>query len=107
MTQSQIRRTLLQRQFELTQRLSALEVDLQKSHSHDWSEQAQERENDEVLEAIASRTANELMQIDQVLRKIGGAGYGICVNCGHAIGKERLKVLPETQHCVSCAKLAH
>lgn len=108
MNNIEARKTLLRRQTELSHRLVAVETDLKKAHSNDWSEQAQERENDEVLEAIASQTANELLQIKRVLHKLGDhSAYGVCHRCGQAIGKQRLKVIPETDLCVSCANATH
>lgn len=108
MNNIEARKTLLRRQTELAYRLSALEADLQKTHSNDWSEQSQERENDEVLEAIASQTANELLQIKRVLHKLGNhSSYGACQRCGQAIGKQRLRVLPQTELCVNCANATH
>ncbi len=108
MNNIEARKTLLRRQTELAHRLSAVEADLQKTHSKDWDEQAQERENDEVLEAIASQTANELLQIKRVLHKLGDhSSYGVCKRCGQAIGKQRLSVIPETEFCVGCANDTH
>ena len=108
MNNQEARKTLLRRQQELVMRLNATEADLQQPHSTDWDEQAQERENDEVLETIASQTANELLQIKRVLKKLGnGSSYGLCSRCGLAIGQQRLKVLPQTDLCVSCANRTH
>lgn len=108
MNNIEARKTLLRRQTELAYRLSAVEADLQKAHSKDWDEQAQERENDEVLEAIASQTANELLQIKRVLHKLGDhSAYGACTRCGQAIGKQRLRVIPEAELCVNCANTTH
>lgn len=114
------RNMLLRRHAELSRRLLAVEADLQKSHSRDWSEQAQERENDEVLEGLAAQTFRELVQVRRVLKKIGGeeyshsdyahtdadmseSTYGTCRHCGRPIGQARLKALPEAEHCIQCA----
>lgn len=107
MNNLEARKTLLRRQTELAARLHAVETDLQKGHSSDWPDQAQERENDEVLEAIASTTANELLQIENVLKKLGNSSYGICSNCGQPIGQQRLNALPEAELCIDCANKIH
>lgn len=106
MNNLELRRTLLRRQNELNQRLTAVETDLSQAHHPDWSEQAQERENDEVLEALATQTAFELVQIDRVLQRLGEDHYGICQNCGKPIGTERLRALPEAVTCIDCAREA-
>ena len=103
MNNIEIRRTLLRRQHELSRRLDELEADLTQAHDQDWSEQAVERENDEVLEAIATQTAQELVQIDHVLQMLTDNHYGICRECGQPIGVERLKALPSAETCISCA----
>lgn len=103
MNQASIRQTLTRRQQQLQQRLEAVEHDLQKSHSADWSEQAQERENDEVLEAIANETAIELAQLKRVLKKMTGHNYGICSECGQPINEKRLAAIPSTEYCIDCA----
>lgn len=97
------RENLLDRQQALTKRLNAVQADLKKSHSADWSEQAQERENDEVLEEIATQTSAELAQITQVLGRIEKGEYGVCSACGGSIAKERLEAIPEATTCIQCA----
>lgn len=103
MNNSEIKQALTQKHQELTQRLNAVQKDLQKDHSHDWSEQAQERENDEVLEAIATQTTTELAQIEGALKKLEQDDYGICTSCGEPIAAERLVALPEALTCINCA----
>ncbi len=98
------KQSLLKRQVELSTRLKAVELDLHKAYNQDSGEQAVERENDEVLEAIASETAKELAQIDRALSKLGTDQYGSCDQCGEPIGNERLEVLPTATTCISCAQ---
>lgn len=88
---------------QLEDRLAHLKKDMRKSHSADSSEQAVERENDEVLEGIGQETESAIQDIRAALLKIGEGSYGKCSRCGAAINSERLKALPETGHCVSCA----
>lgn len=99
----EIQATLLDRKQALTQRLGALQTDLEKSHSADWSEQAQERENDEVLEELANQTSAELTRINQALERVEQGNYGICSRCAEPIAIERLKAIPETTTCIKCA----
>jgi RNA polymerase-binding transcription factor len=103
MNQAEIRQTLFKRQHQLQQRLESVEHDLQQAHSQDWSEQALERENDQVLEAIANETAMELAQLKRVLKKMTGHSYGICSECGQPINSERLKAIPSAELCIQCA----
>jgi RNA polymerase-binding transcription factor len=88
---------------QLEDRLAHVNKDMSKSHSADSSEQAVERENDEVLEGIGQETQVAIQDIRAALARIGEGSYGTCSDCGEAINPDRLEVLPETTHCVSCA----
>lgn len=87
---------------QLEDRLVHLKKDISKSHSADSSEQAVERENDEVLEGIGQETESAILDIRAALVKINEGSYGKCSRCGETINPERLEALPETGHCVSC-----
>jgi len=103
MKHQELLKRLSDRHDELSKRLSALKKDLQQLHSADWSEQAQERENDEVLETLAHECRVELKQIELTQRKIEEGHYGLCSKCGGSISAARLEAIPSAQYCVKCA----
>jgi RNA polymerase-binding protein DksA len=84
-------------------RLSSIKKDVTQEHSGDSAEQAQERENDEVVDAIGNETRQSLRAIQVALDKIAEGSYGECEKCGKEIGEARLRVIPEAALCVSCA----
>ena len=88
---------------ELEERLAHVKKDMIKSHSSDSSEQAVERENDEVLEGIGQETESAIEDIRIALARITDGTYGSCSSCGDAINPERLEALPEAVHCIDCA----
>ena len=88
----------------LNTRLEHIRNDLSKAHSSDFEEQAQERENDEVLDEIGHETLHSIRQIKAALKRIEDNNYGICESCGSAIAPGRLQILPETTCCVQCAE---
>jgi RNA polymerase-binding protein DksA len=45
-----------------------------------------------------------LEQINEALERFEQGGYGTCQECGKDIAEERLKALPYTPHCVTCAR---
>ena len=45
----------------------------------------------------------ELLEIDAALARIADGTYGTCEVCGGAIGRDRLRALPEIRRCVSCS----
>lgn len=91
------------RKQELEERLGRVEDSLRKTHAKDWSEQAQERENEEVVERLEESTRIELDQIYQALSRAEKNEYGICDICDGPIRRERLEALPFTNRCFNCA----
>jgi len=63
-------------------------------------------EQEQTLSFIQSDNAT-LGLIEEALARIKDGTYGICENCGKAIPKVRLNVLPFTASCVQCVELAH
>ena len=94
---------------QTTERISAIDKDIRhEGMSADWSEQATERENDEVLESLGITAEQELIMINSALKRIDSGDYFHCSLCGEDIPAERLELLPFSSHCVSCAdKLEH
>lgn len=88
---------------ELTNRLQNLSVDRSKSHSIDSSEQAVERENDEVIDQLEVDAREELTQVEQAIQRISKGTYGVCAKCEDAISAERLKAIPYVALCINCA----
>lgn len=100
---NQQHKILLEKQKAFTERLEAIKRDLQKSYNPDSSEQAQERENDEVLEALAASCEESLELIKQALGRFEAGEYGYCNQCGEMISEPRLNASPETTVCIDCA----
>jgi len=45
---------------------------------------------------------SELDEIDAALARIARGTYGTCEECGGAIGRDRLRALPEVRRCEGC-----
>jgi RNA polymerase-binding transcription factor DksA len=88
---------------ELEERLDRVEGSLRKTHAKDWSEQAQERENEEVVEKLDESLRIELNQIYEALSRVEENKYGVCDVCDGQIRVERLEALPYTNRCFNCA----
>ncbi|MCT8159928.1 TraR/DksA family transcriptional regulator [Pseudoruegeria sp. SHC-113] len=97
------RAQLLKRKAELTERLQAIETELDSHQSRDWEELATEREGDEVLEGMGSSGQAELRQLEIALKRLDEGDYGYCVQCGEEIAAQRLDLLPTTPLCAPCA----
>jgi DnaK suppressor protein len=48
-------------------------------------------------------TRSELSEIEAALRRIARGTYGSCERCGGAIGRDRLRALPEVRFCIRCS----
>ncbi|MBL4906211.1 MAG: TraR/DksA C4-type zinc finger protein [Sneathiella sp.] len=105
MQDSAITKTELQtRLHSLESKVSELEGNLRSGHSANFSEQAAERENDEVMERLEVEALGEVVAIRNALDRIDADTYGICTGCGEDISEKRLEILPYASCCVTCAK---
>ena len=100
---TQARPLLLNLQQQLQQRLAKVQQDLQAAHETDSTEQAQQRENDEVLTDLAGHLQTELLQVHMALEREAAGQYGVCVACGDDISDSRLRIVPFASHCQHCA----
>jgi DnaK suppressor protein len=104
MNKTDIEARLQRKLLTLQHRLKNITADVTKEHSCDFAEQAQERANDEVIDAIGNETRNTIRHIHSALRRLEGGQYGICESCGDDIDRKRLEVLPEATHCTLCGR---
>lgn len=102
---SEIERQLLQRRAELEQRVDAIKENIGTPLDHDFAEQAVERENGEVLDALGKGAEMEISRINRALIRMEEGLYGECEDCGERIPLERLKARPFSTRCVRCANL--
>lgn len=104
MRQENLEHSLRRKLEELQSRLASIKADAGQEHSPDSEEQAQERENDEVVDAIGDETRQSIREVTQALRRLEDGSYGVCDSCGQAIAAARLQALPEATRCIECAE---
>lgn len=105
MDSNHYRKILLDLKREVSKRLNTIDRDIRhEGMSADWSEQASERENDEVLESLGNSSEQALELIKFALMRIDDGSYFYCSECGEEIPRARLDLLPFTPHCVNCAE---
>jgi DnaK suppressor protein len=51
---------------------------------------------------IRDRERKLITKIDEALGRIADGSYGVCEDCGAAIGVERLRARPVTTLCIAC-----
>jgi DnaK suppressor protein len=101
-----VKEGLLHRRKQIAERLGRVESHLRhtdKPLDDDFAEQAIERANDQVLEALEENMRREVGQIDHAIEMMEKGVYGICEICQKAIAPKRLEALPYTNVCIDCA----
>jgi DnaK suppressor protein len=103
---SQAREALTQRQRSLLAMLrrNGSEMELLRGHREpDVLDVAVEVTAETVLERLSEQELRELRAIDEALRRIESGHFGHCARCGGAIGRQRLRAIPEARHCMACS----
>ncbi|MFP4548626.1 MAG: TraR/DksA family transcriptional regulator [Fidelibacterota bacterium] len=68
-------------------------------HMADAGTDSMEREKDFLW---LSRAKKYLGHLNNALDRVSRNVYGVCIDCGELIPKERLEEVPHTQHCARC-----
>ena len=106
---SQARESLLQRRIALCR---IYEENADERHriddeaEPDWPDRAADTEAGVVLDCLATDEQRELSEIEAALRRIELGTYGVCETCGGAIGRLRLRAVPEARLCIICSEMA-
>ncbi len=104
MSNKEITTLLENKQTQLAKRIAAIEADFHKGRSQDFSEQATETENDDVLDEIHHEAKLELSLVKLALKRITDGLYGNCIECDERINPDRLLALPYITTCIRCAQ---
>lgn len=60
----------------------------------------------EALEALSKQEFEEIRAIDEALARMEGGEFGQCSRCGGAIGRHRMRAVPEARYCMTCSTSA-
>ncbi|MDG4801988.1 TraR/DksA C4-type zinc finger protein [Micromonospora sp. WMMD980] len=55
------------------------------------------------LTALLAGARQRVADLDDALRRVDTATYGLCERCGQPIGAERLAARPFARFCMACA----
>lgn len=71
-----------------------------------WARGTQGRSHvQEQAGVLSEREHRELRDIDDALARIQGGEFGRCSRCGGAIGRHRLRAIPEARYCMTCSSM--
>jgi RNA polymerase-binding protein DksA len=57
--------------------------------------------------AISLNEESLLEQVEAAIERLQAGTYGVCQQCGHKVGMERLQAVPYAAHCIACARSEH
>lgn len=78
------------------------EYNTQFDNPHDIEELALIDMIEDMGVAVADIHRQELVALDEAIKKLEDGTYGVCSACAEDIDEERLKVVPFATHCVNC-----
>ena len=58
----------------------------------------------ELQSRLLDGASEELIELLHALERMEAGTWGQCEKCAQAIGRDRLRALPETRCCLDCAK---
>ena len=88
----------------LLKKEDAIKHELQHEElSSNWTEQATETENDEVLNSLGEAAKKEIQLINNALQRLESGQFFTCHECGNPISESRLESIPFTDTCIDCA----
>lgn len=88
---------------EYRERAEAIRRDMQRSEPVEAIEQAQQRQNDEVLNVLLAEAEEGMNQVGLAKLRLAEGRYGICLKCTRPIEPARLQALPAASFCAACA----
>ncbi|AKJ08242.1 TraR/DksA family transcriptional regulator [Archangium gephyra] len=103
---NEARTALMQRRSSLRGllRVNLTQAERQESRREpDPVDEAVEESAEAVRARLSEREERELRDIDEALVRIEQGRFGHCARCGGAIGRHRLRAVPEARHCMACS----
>ena len=106
-SQEKFKQKLLDLRDEYNKKIGVIDADVHHKNEpveKDFAEQATQRENDDVLNALIQDAKKLVHQVNNALHRIETGEYGICTNCGAEISEGRLEIMPYAALCIKCAE---
>lgn len=67
------------------------------------SERANLKLEQDVTVTVLDNEKHLLAEVNEALQRLDAGTFGDCAGCGKAIAASRLRALPYTRHCITCA----
>jgi DnaK suppressor protein len=99
------RNTLLKKKEEIVDKISETyneSKEVESGIAQDVVDKAESSYTKEFLLSLSNAEREQLLLIDEALKRIDKKELGICQRCGKTISKKRLDAVPWTPHCIDC-----
>jgi len=90
---------------EATRPVAAFANHQDRLPAHD-AEPATRDTEDRVALAILGTEEHVLTEVGEAIARLDAGTFGVCEQCGRAITRARLDVVPYARHCIRCARAA-
>ena len=105
----EFRKTLLDKKDRIVNKLSQAMTEskeIETNVAQDLVDKAESSYSKEFLLSLSDAERDQLLLIDEALRRLDKDGFGLCQLCGQEIGKKRIEALPWTPTCIHCQQKA-
>lgn len=102
------RNKLLKKKEEIVNKISETHIESKEVESgiaQDVVDKAESSYTKEFLLSLSDVEREQLLLIDDALKRIDKKEVGICQRCGKDINKKRLDVVPWTAYCIDCQEI--
>jgi len=96
---------LLKKKEEIVDKISETfneSKEVESGIAQDVVDKAESSYTKEFLLSLTNAEREQLLLIDEALKRIDKKEFSICQSCGKNINKKRLDVVPWTPHCIDC-----
>jgi DnaK suppressor protein len=102
------RNKLLKKKEEIVNKISETyneSKEVESGIAQDVVDKAESSYTKEFLLSLSDAEREQLLLIDEALKRIDKKELGICQRCGKDINKKRLDVVPWTSYCIDCQEI--
>ena len=100
---------LLKKKNKIIEKLSEAMIEIKEVETgiaQDLVDKADSSYTNEFLLSLSDAERNQILLIDEALKRIESCDYGICQMCDQKISKKRLDIVPWTSYCIKCQEKA-
>ena len=105
----EFRKMLLQKKDTILRKLNELtneSKEMESNVAQDVVDKAETSYTKEFLLSLSDADREQLLLVDEALKRLERDEFGICQLCHQEIGRKRLEAIPWTPYCINCQEKA-